>query len=95
MKKMAVCFILLFTLATTLATAQEFRGTISGTVTDVTGASIPGHPFTTLAFIAASAWIVVQALAHDPRNGVLGIGLLLAGWPVFLLWRRAARRQAS
>lgn len=59
------------------------------------GASIPGHPFTTLAFMAASAWIVGQALAHDPRNGVIGIGLLLAGWPVFLLWKRAARRQAS
>jgi basic amino acid/polyamine antiporter, APA family len=59
------------------------------------GARIPGHPFTTLAFIAASAWIVVQALAHDPRNGVIGIGLLLAGWPVFWVWRRAGRRSAG
>jgi APA family basic amino acid/polyamine antiporter len=59
------------------------------------GARIPGHPFTTAAFIAASAWIVVQALAHDPRNGAIGLGLLLAGWPVFLLWRRAHRPAAG
>ena len=58
-------------------------------------ANIPGHPFTTLAFIAASAWIVVQALVHDPRNGVIGIGLLLAGWPVYLVWNGARRRKAS
>ena len=55
-------------------------------------AGIPGHPWTTLAFIAASAWIVVQALAHDPKNGAIGIGLLLAGWPVYLLWNGARRR---
>jgi APA family basic amino acid/polyamine antiporter len=59
------------------------------------GARIPGHPFTTAAFIAASAWIVVQALAHDPRNGAIGIALLLAGWPVFLLWQRAHRAKAG
>jgi APA family basic amino acid/polyamine antiporter len=59
------------------------------------GASIPGHPFTTLAFIAASAWIVVQALAHDPKNGAIGVGLMLAGWPVFLVWRRAHRPAAG
>ena len=58
-------------------------------------ASIPGHPYTTLAFIAASAWIVVQALVHDPRNGVIGIGLLLAGWPVYGVWRRAGKRSVG
>lgn len=58
------------------------------------GAGIPGHPFTTVAFIAASAWIVVQALVHDPRNGAIGLGLMLAGWPAFLVWRRAHRPNA-
>ncbi len=51
-------------------------------------ANVPGHPWTTLGFMAASAWIVVQALAHDPKNGAIGMGLLLAGWPVYSLWRR-------
>jgi APA family basic amino acid/polyamine antiporter len=53
-------------------------------------AGIPLHPWTTLAFIAASAWIVFQSLAHDPRNGAIGLALLLASWPAYLLWRRFA-----
>ena len=53
-------------------------------------ALVPFHPFTTLAFIAASAWIVVQSLVHDPRNGAIGLALMLAAWPAYLLWRRFA-----
>lgn len=60
-----------------------------------TKANIPGHPYTTLAFIGACAWIVVQAFVDDPRNGVIRAGLLLAGWPAYLLWTRALRRRAS
>ena len=51
--------------------------------------AIPFHPWTTLAFIAASAWIVFQSLAHDPKQGAIGLGLMLAAWPVYLLWRRS------
>jgi APA family basic amino acid/polyamine antiporter len=53
-------------------------------------ATVPFHPWTTLAFIAASAWIVFQSLAHDPRNGTIGVALMLAAWPVYLVWRRLA-----
>ena len=55
-----------------------------------TTATVPFHPWTTLAFIAASAWIVFQSLAHDPKNGAIGVALMLAAWPVYLLWRRFA-----
>jgi APA family basic amino acid/polyamine antiporter len=58
-------------------------------------AMIPFHPWTTLAFIAASAWIVFQSLAHDPKNGAIGVALMLAAWPVFLLWRRFAASGAG
>jgi APA family basic amino acid/polyamine antiporter len=53
-------------------------------------ATVPFHPWTTLAFIAASAWIVFQSLVHDPENGAIGVVLMLAAWPVYLLWRRFA-----
>lgn len=49
-----------------------------------------GHPWTTLAFLIASVWIVVQALAHDPVNGLIGSLLLLAGLPVYAIWNRVA-----
>ena len=52
-------------------------------------AGVPGHPWTTFAFIAASAWVVYQALTHDPKNGMIGLAALLAGLPVYALWRRA------
>jgi APA family basic amino acid/polyamine antiporter len=54
-------------------------------------AKVPGHPWTTLGFVAASAIIVVQAQAHDPWNGALGLAALLAGLPVYALWRRTHR----
>jgi APA family basic amino acid/polyamine antiporter len=56
---------------------------------------VPFHPFTTIAFIVASGWIVAQSLAHDPGNGAIGLALMLAAWPVYLLWRRAAGRRAA
>jgi APA family basic amino acid/polyamine antiporter len=59
------------------------------------GARVPFHPLTTLAFIGASAWIVVQSLAHDPKNGAIGLALMLAAWPAYLLWRRLAAPRPS
>jgi len=50
---------------------------------------LSAHPWATIAFLVASAWIVWQALAHDPRNGFIGLGLLLAGLPIYALWRRS------
>lgn len=50
-----------------------------------------GHPWTTLAFLAAAAVVVVQAIVHDPANGARGLAILLTGLPVYVLWRRRAR----
>jgi APA family basic amino acid/polyamine antiporter len=47
-----------------------------------------GHPWTTLGFLASCTLIVIAALAHDPKNGAIGFALLLAGLPVYLVWRR-------
>lgn len=53
---------------------------------------VPGDPFVTLAFVAVSAWIVVQAIAHDPAHGLAGLALLLTGLPAYAIWRRAGPR---
>jgi len=48
---------------------------------------VPGHPWTTLVFIAAE-WIVVASTAvYDPRHTGIGFGIALAGIPAYLLWR--------
>ena len=71
------------------------RNDRNAAATAAQGARVPLHPLTTLAFIGASAWIVVQSLAHDPKNGAIGLALMLAAWPAYLLWRRLAAPRPS
>jgi APA family basic amino acid/polyamine antiporter len=48
---------------------------------------VPGHPWTTLLFIAAQWLIVLSTFANDPRRAFIGLGFALLGLPVYLLWR--------
>jgi basic amino acid/polyamine antiporter, APA family len=52
--------------------------------------AMPGHPVTTLAFIAVCAAVVVATFVADPLHSLAGLGLTLAGVPAYLLWRRRA-----
>jgi APA family basic amino acid/polyamine antiporter len=48
----------------------------------------PGHPFTTIFFIAA-CWLVVLATYYRyPENSFIGLGLVLLGIPAYFYWRR-------
>jgi basic amino acid/polyamine antiporter, APA family len=56
--------------------------------TPATGFKTPLHPWTTL-FFTLSCWLVVANSIHDqPLNSLVGIGIMLTGLPVFLLWSR-------
>jgi APA family basic amino acid/polyamine antiporter len=48
---------------------------------------VPGHPWTTLLFIAAQWLIVVSTFAHDPIRASIGLLIALAGLPIYFLWR--------
>lgn len=49
---------------------------------------VPGHPFTTLAFVLG-AWLVVASTVYRfPVNALAGLGLLIAGIPVYSYWAR-------
>jgi len=48
---------------------------------------VPGHPWTTLLFIAAEWLIVVSTFAHDPVRSCIGLAIAAAGLPAYLLWR--------
>lgn len=52
------------------------------------GNCVPGHPWTTLFFIAVCWLVVASALYKYPRDGFIGLLVLLAGVPVYFLWRR-------
>jgi APA family basic amino acid/polyamine antiporter len=48
----------------------------------------PGHPATTLFFVAACFLVVINTVYSYPANTAIGLVILLAGIPVYLLWRR-------
>ncbi len=50
-----------------------------------------GYPVVPLAFSVAATAIVLNTLASKPREGFIGMALLLSGVPVYLIWRRLAR----
>ena len=55
--------------------------------------TIPGHPWSTLLFMVVAWSIVGDVLVKSPVDTSIGLGILLTGIPVYLLF--AARRRAS
>jgi APA family basic amino acid/polyamine antiporter len=60
------------------ATARAARERIS---------TVPGHPLTTALFIVVCWLVVINTVYRYPGNTLIGLGLLLAGIPVFYFWR--------
>jgi len=57
--------------------------------------SMPGHPVTTLTFIAICATVVISTWRADPVHAFAGLGITVAGIPAFLLWRLRTAATAS
>ena len=51
-------------------------------------ARVPGHPVTTIAFIAICWLVVINTVYKYPENTLIGLGILLAGIPFYFFWRR-------
>ena len=47
----------------------------------------PGHPYTTITFIAISWFVVANTIYKYPDNTLVGMGILLAGVPVYYIWK--------
>ncbi len=52
---------------------------------------MPGHPVTTLVFLAAAWYIVGDTILNSPHDTLVGVGILLSGLPVY--WLFASRRR--
>jgi basic amino acid/polyamine antiporter, APA family len=52
---------------------------------------VPGHPVTTLVFVLVCWGVVLATFVEHPENSAIGLLLMLAGLPVFALWRRRRR----
>jgi APA family basic amino acid/polyamine antiporter len=53
--------------------------------------AMPGHPVTTLLFAGVNAVLVLDLFYKYPANSAWGLGIALAGVPVYLFWRWRAR----
>ena len=57
-----------------------------------------GYPITPAIFLIASVGMLLNALISDPKLTLICFGVILAGIPVFMIWKgggRAARTDAS
>jgi len=53
---------------------------------------VPWHPWTTSLFIAAEWLVVLSTFTHDPKRSFIGLGIALAGLPVYLIFRAQKSR---
>ena len=49
---------------------------------------VPWHPLTTLVFIVAESFVALSVVINYPLDSLKGWAILLAGIPVYFLWRR-------
>jgi APA family basic amino acid/polyamine antiporter len=56
------------------------------------GYLVPGHPWTTGLFVAASALIVAGTVYSHPKESLIGWMLLASGIPVYLFWKRRSSK---
>jgi APA family basic amino acid/polyamine antiporter len=57
-----------------------------------TGFRVPGYPWLPLLFIGIVAWVVAATMHDNPHNAGIGALIMLAGVPVYVLWRRLFSR---
>jgi APA family basic amino acid/polyamine antiporter len=65
-----------------------FRARATGPGSDPAGTLVPGHPYTTAAFVIVSGLVVANTVYKYPLNSTAGFLLIAAGIPAYLLWRR-------
>lgn len=49
---------------------------------------VPGHPVTTSLFVLACWAVALSTIWRYPAHSLIGLGILAAGLPVYLYWRR-------
>jgi APA family basic amino acid/polyamine antiporter len=57
--------------------------------------SMPGHPVTTLVFASVNIALVLNLFLKFPKNSTIGIGVALAGIPVYFIWSWASRARPT
>lgn len=59
------------------------------------GYRMPGHPVSTVIFVAICWLVVANTVYRYPQNSLIGFVLLVVGIPVYWFWSRRARLQSA
>jgi APA family basic amino acid/polyamine antiporter len=77
--------------ALTAASLFIFRRRDAGAASEPADYKTPGHPVTTVFFVAALAAVAVALFYRFPLNSLIGIAIMAAGIPVYFIWRGGNR----
>lgn len=59
------------------------------------GFRVPGHPVTTALFVTACWLVVITTFFKYPANSLLGLFILLSGFPAYIFWQRRSAGRAT
>ncbi len=56
---------------------------------------VPGYPFTPLLFVIAAGALVLNTIIAEPHRALVGLGLVVTGVPVYLIWQYRTTRSRT
>ena len=56
---------------------------------------IPGFPFVPLLFAIAAFAIAINQVASEPRASLTGLAMVVAGWPIYVIWVHLSRQEKT
>ncbi len=54
-----------------------------------------GYPIVPLLFVIVAVWFVVNTIITDPRDSLIGLGLVMLGVPAYIYWNRTRNAAAE
>jgi APA family basic amino acid/polyamine antiporter len=54
-----------------------------------------GYPVVPILFLVVTAWLILRTIWDQPRQSAIGLGLILIGLPVYLIWAKRDRVSAA
>jgi APA family basic amino acid/polyamine antiporter len=50
-----------------------------------------GYPIVPMVFLIVNAWLIITTIWSTPKQSAIGLGLILIGLPVYLIWSKRDR----
>src|SRR5215467_11579840 len=54
-----------------------------------------GYPVVPIVFLVVTAWLILRTIWDNPKQSAIGLGLILIGLPVYLIWSKRDREAAQ